>query len=77
MFKQEIKIEKIEEEIKKSKFKPIPKPSKLISYDRIQMQIEANKCLENAISELSFDRFKHTRDEVLHVLELLDQMIDN
>lgn len=41
------------------------------------MQIEANRSLENAISELSFDRFKHARDEVMHVLELLDQIIDN
>lgn len=40
------------------------------------MQIEANRALENAVSELSFDRFKHARDEVLHALELLDQMID-
>jgi hypothetical protein len=41
------------------------------------MQIEANKAIENALSELSFDRFKHTRDELLHALELLDQMIEN
>lgn len=40
------------------------------------MQMDANKALENAISELSFDRFKHARDEVLHALELLDQMIE-
>ena len=50
VFKEEKKIEKIEEQIKKSMFKPLPKPSKLISYDRIQMQMEANKALENAIS---------------------------
>lgn len=48
----------------------------MISFDKIQMQIEANRALENAVSELSFDRFKHARDEVLHALELLDQMID-
>lgn len=33
------KIEKIEESIKKSNFKPLPKPSKLISFDKVQMQI--------------------------------------
>jgi hypothetical protein len=42
---QEKKIEKIEEEIKKSQFKPLPKASKLISFDKIQMQIEANRGL--------------------------------
>ena len=67
----------IEEAIKKSHFKPLHKPSKLISYDKIQMQLEANKALENAISELSFDRFKYARDEIIHALELLDQMIDS
>jgi hypothetical protein len=75
-FKEVSKIEKIEEAIAKSQFKPLPKPTKLISYDKIQMQMEANRSLENALSELSFDRFKHARDEVLHALELLDQMID-
>lgn len=40
------------------------------------MQMDANRALENAISELSFDRFKHARDELLHALELLDQMIE-
>ena len=39
VFKEEKKIEKIEEQIKKSAFKPLPKPSKLISYDKIQMQM--------------------------------------
>lgn len=39
VFKEEKKIEKIEEEIKKSQFKPLPKASKLISFDKIQMQI--------------------------------------
>ena len=58
-------------------FKPLPKPSNLISFDKIQMQLQANKALENAVSELSFDRFKYARDEVIHALELLDQMIDN
>ena len=62
------KMEVIEDQIKKSHFKPLPKPSKLISYDRIQMQLEANKALENAVSELSFDRFKYARDECLHAL---------
>jgi hypothetical protein len=42
---QEKKIEKIEEEIKKSQFRPLPKASKLISFDKIQMQIEANRGL--------------------------------
>jgi len=47
----------------KSQFNnPLPKMSKAINFDKIQMQIEANKCLENAISELSFDRFKYARD---------------
>jgi hypothetical protein len=45
VFKEEKKIEKIEEDIKKSNFKPLPKASKLISYDKIQMQIEANKAI--------------------------------
>lgn len=45
VFKEEKKIEKIEEQIKKSQFKPLPKPSKLISFDKIQMQMEANRCL--------------------------------
>lgn len=41
----------IEEQIKKSVFQaPLPKPSNVISYDKIQTQIEANKRLENAIS---------------------------
>lgn len=70
------KIEKIEEQIKKSHFKPLPKPSKLISFDKITMQMDANRALENAVSELSFDRFKHARDEVIHALELLDQLIE-
>ena len=48
----------------------------MISFDKIQMQMEANRSLENAISELSFDRFKYARDEVMHVLELLDQLIE-
>lgn len=39
VFKEEKKIEKIEEEIKKSNFKPLPRASKLISFDKIQMQI--------------------------------------
>ena len=76
-FQEPKKIEVIEAEIKKSMFKPLPKPSNLISFDKIQMQLEANKALENAVSELSFDRFKYARDEVIHALELLDQMIDN
>lgn len=75
---EEKKIEKIESAIKQSQFKPfLPKPTKVISYEKVQMQMEANKALENAISELSFDRFKHARDEVMHVLELLDQLIEN
>lgn len=53
---------------------PLPKPSQMISYDKIQMQIEANKRLENAISELSFDRFKFAKEEVLHALQLLEQL---
>jgi hypothetical protein len=77
VFKEEKKIEKIEEEIKKSNFKPLPRASKLISFDKIQMQIEANRSMENAISELSFDRFKYARDELMHALELLDQIIEN
>ena len=36
---EERKIEKIEEQIKKSHFKPLPKPTKLISFDKIQMQM--------------------------------------
>jgi hypothetical protein len=40
------------------------------------MQMDANRALENAVSELSFDRFKHARDEVIHALELLDQLIE-
>ena len=60
---EEKKIEKIELAIKQSQFKPfLPKPTKLISYEKVQMTMEANKCLENALSELSFDRFKHARD---------------
>ena len=46
----------------------------MVSYDKIQMQIEANKRLENAISELSFDRFKFAKEEVLHALQLLEQL---
>ena len=68
VFKEEKKIEKIEEEIKKSMFKPLPKATNLISFDKIQMQIEANRALENAISELSFDRFTYARDELMHAL---------
>jgi hypothetical protein len=40
------------------------------------MQMDANRALENAVSELSFDRFKHARDEIIHALELLDQLIE-
>lgn len=62
----------IEEKIKQSVFKaPLPKPSNVISFDKIQMQIEANKRLENAISELSFDRYKFAKEEVIHALTLL------
>jgi hypothetical protein len=40
VFKEEAKkIERIEEQIKKSQFKPLPKPSNVISFDKIQMQI--------------------------------------
>lgn len=39
VFKEEKKIEVIEEQIKKSHFNPLPKPSKLISFDKVQMQI--------------------------------------
>jgi len=48
---EEKKIEKIESAIKASQFKPfLPKPTKVISYDKIQMSMEANKSLENALS---------------------------
>lgn len=40
------------------------------------MQIEANKRLENAMSELSFDRFKFAKEEVLAALELLEQLAE-
>jgi hypothetical protein len=36
--------------------------------------MEATKKLENAISELSFDRFKFAKEEVLSALELLEQL---
>ena len=65
----------IETKIKQSVFKaPLPKVSNIVSYDKIQMQIEANKRLENAVSELSFDRYKFAKEEVLHALELLEQL---
>lgn len=41
----------VEQKMKQSVFKaPLPKVSKIVSYDKIQMQMEANKKLENAIS---------------------------
>lgn len=65
----------IEQKIKASVFKaPLPKVSNTVSYDKIQMQMEANKRLENAISELSFDRFKFAKEEVIYALDLLEQL---
>ena len=55
---------------------PLPKPSNVVSYDKIQMQIEANKRLENAISELSFDRYKFAKEEVLYALSLLEELCE-
>jgi hypothetical protein len=38
------------------------------------MQIEVNKRLENAISELTFDRYKFAKEEVEQALQLLEQL---
>ena len=63
--------------MKQSVFKaPLPPPSNVVSYDKIQMQIEANKRLENAMAELSFDRYKFAKEEVLHALSLLEELCE-
>ncbi len=36
--------------------------------------MEATKCLEYAVSELSFDRYKYAKEQVLKALELLDSL---
>ncbi len=69
--------QELQKSILKSGFKPqLPKPSNTISFDKIQMQMEASKCLENAVSELSFDRYKYAREQALRALDILDSLID-
>lgn len=47
-----------------------------MTIDKVHMQMEASKCLENAVSEISFDRYKYARVQVVKALALLDSLIE-